>query len=456
MDDHYDLTSRPIPQLILKLTIPSSVGFFFNTMFNVVDTYFGGLISTQALAALSLSLSVFFMIIAFGTGIGAGTTALIANALGEGDREEARLIAVQGLSFGVLISLVITTAGIWSSPSLFSLLGASGSYLHDALSYMNCIFYGAIFFMTNYMCNAILNALGDTRSFRNFLIAGFVLNCVFDPWLIYGGLGVPALGIAGIALATVLIQFLGCLYLGEKVRRTGLIAGEPLKTIIPRSGPFGEIARQGFPAGTHMATVGIGVFVITYFASLFGKEAVAAYGIAIRIEQIVLLPAIGLNVATLAIVAQNNGARLFDRIRETLSTALKYGAVTTALGAVVVLAAAEPMMRLFSGDPLVIATGTTYLRIAAFILYAYVILFVHVAALQGVKRPMFAIWIGLARQIVLPVIVFYLLTSVVSCTIAGIWWGIFGITWSAAVFTFVYARSRLKQEGIFQQGAATG
>ena len=453
MDNRYDLTTQPIPQLIMKLAVPSSIGFFFNTMFNVVDTYFGGLISTQALAALSLSLSVFFMIIAIGTGIGAGTTALIANSLGAGDRTEAKLVAVQGITFGVLLSLVITAVGIWSSPFLFSLLGASGSYLNDALIYMDCIFVGTIFFIINYMLNAILNALGDTKSFRNFLVAGFVLNCVFDPWLIYGGLGVPALGLAGIALATVLIQLLGCLYLGVRVWRTGLISDKSLTDIVPQPGPFRDIARQGFPAGIHMVTVGIGFFIITYFAALFGKEAVAAYGIAIRVEQIALLPTIGLNVATLAIVAQNNGARLFDRIHQTLTTALRYGAAIMTLGTIAVFAAAGPVMGLFTSDPVVISIGTTYLRIAAFILYAYVILFVHVAALQGVKRPLFAIWIGLARQIVLPVIVFYVLTSVVSCTIVGIWWGVFGITWGAAIFTFVYARSRLR-EVESQQGAA--
>ncbi|MBW2674480.1 MAG: MATE family efflux transporter [Deltaproteobacteria bacterium] len=447
MDDPYDLTARPIPQLIMKLAVPSSVGFFFNTMFNVVDTYFGGLISTQTLAALSLSLSVFFMIIAIGTGIGAGTTALIANALGEGDRTGAKLIAVQGITFGVLLSLVITAVGLWSSPFLFSLLGASGSYLNDALIYMDCIFVGTIFFIINYMLNAILNALGDTKSFRNFLMAGFVLNCALDPWLIYGGLSVPALGLAGIALATVLIQFLGCLYLGVRVWRTGLISDKRIKDIVPQPGPFRDIALQGFPAGIHMGTMGIGFFVITYFAALFGKEAVAAYGIAIP-----LLPTIGLNVATLAIVAHNNGAGLWDRIHQTLSTALRYGAVTMALGAVAVFAAAGPVMGLFTGDPLVIAIGTTYLRIAAFILYAYVILFVHVAALQGVKRPLFAIWIGLIRQIVLPVIVFYVLTSVISSTIVGIWWGIFGITWGAAIFTVVYVRRRLRAVES-QQGA---
>ena len=134
MNRDKDLTTQPIPKLIRQIAVPASVGYFFHTMYNVVDTYFGGMISTQALAALSLSLPVFFIIIALGTGIATGTTALIANALGAGNRQEARVFAVQGLSFGVLISVVLTWFGIYASPFLFSLLGASASALGEVFT----------------------------------------------------------------------------------------------------------------------------------------------------------------------------------------------------------------------------------------------------------------------------------------------------------------------------------
>jgi putative MATE family efflux protein len=287
------------------------------------------------------------------------------------------------------------------------------------------------------MLNATLNAQGDTRSFRNFLITGFFLNIIFDPWFMYGGLGVPPLGIRGIALATVLIQGLGCAYLARQVFRTGLLSERSLRDILPRFGPLREIVYQGFPASLNMLTVGAGIFVITYFVGKFGKEAVAAYGVATRVEQIVLLPTIGLNIATLTMVAQNNGARLFQRVRETLTTALRYGAMVMGFGTVIVFLLARRLMALFTSDPAVVETGTVYLRIAAFIFYAYVILYVHVAALQGTKRPLFALWIGLFRQILAPVVAFSLLTSF---GLVGIWWGIFGINWTAAFITIGYAR----------------
>lgn len=434
------LITQPIPRLIRKVAIPASVGYFFNTMYNVVDTYFGGLISTETLAALSLSLPVYFIIIAMGTGVSTGSTALIANALGAGKREEAERFALQGISFGVVASIILTFVGIYTSPLLFSMLGASDNYLAICLKYMDTIFLGTFFFILVYMLNSILNALGDTRSFRNFLIAGFLLNIILDPWFIYGGLGIPPLKTVGIALATVLIQLVGCIYLGIRVSKTRLISSKDLRDILPRLRYFKEIARQGLPASVNMFTIGIGIFVITYFVSTFGQEAVAAYGVAMRVEQIALLPTIGLNIATLTIVAQNNGAHLFDRVKETLNKALRYGGMVMTIGTIAVFVLAEYLMGFFTDDLDVIPIGATYLRIDALVLYAYVILFVHVAVLQGIKRPMYAIWIGLCRQIIAPVIVFYVLIHIFGVGLLGIWWGIFSVTWSAALFTIFYAR----------------
>src|SRR3989338_5211928 len=115
------LLTDPIPHLIRKIAVPASIGFFFNTMYNVVDTYFGGLQSTESLAALSLSFPVFFLIIAVGSGIASGLTALIAHSLGERDRAKAKHYVVQGLSFGVGISIILTVIGLSFSPSFFFL-----------------------------------------------------------------------------------------------------------------------------------------------------------------------------------------------------------------------------------------------------------------------------------------------------------------------------------------------
>jgi putative MATE family efflux protein len=295
------------------------------------------------------------------------------------------------------------------------------------------------------MMSAILNALGDTRPFRNFLVAGCLLNVLLDPWFIYGGFGVPPMSFAGIALATVLIQAVGCLYLCLRVRRTKLRGACGPDRLRPRLASFREIARQGVPAAANFFTIGLGIFVITYFVSGFGKEAVAAYGAAMRIEQIILLPAIGLSTATLAIVAQNSGARLFDRMDETVRTALRYGSIIMLCGTGALFLFAGPLMAVFTADPAVIAVGRTYLKISAFVLYAYVVLSVNVSALQGIRKPMFALWIGLWRQISAPAAVFWFLTQLLGFGLTSVWWGIFGINWSAAAVAWIYARRQMKK-----------
>ena len=434
----FDLLNQPIPGLLRKIAVPTSIGYFFNTMFNVVDTYYGGRVSTDALAALSLSFPVFFLIIAVGAGISTGATALIGHAIGSGDHEEASHLAGQTISFGLCNGILVTVVGFNLAPWLFSLLGGTGAVLALALHYMDTLFCGSLFFLVNFVLNAILNATGDTRSFRNFLVTGCLLNLILDPWLLYGGFGVPAFGLAGIGWATVMIQAFGNLYLFTRVKRTGLLSEFGWRDLVPERRAYLELFKQGFPSSLNMMTVGIGIFVITWFVARFGRDAVAAYGIATRIEQIALLPIMGMNVATLALVAQNSGAGNLERVVETIRKALRAGVTLMGAGTVALYFCAGPLMALFTGDRAVIGIGVSYLRIEAFVLIAYVILYTSVSVLQGLKRPAFPLAIGLLRQIVLPLPVFYLLAVALGWGLYGIWWGIFSVTWGAACLALLY------------------
>ena len=445
MNRQYDLLTEPIPRLLRLLAIPTSIGLFFNTMFNVVDTFFAGWVSTDALAALSLSFPVFFLIIAVGAGISAGATALIGHALGGGRREEASAFAMQAFSFGLLHGLIITAVGLASAPALLEFLGAHDQFLAMALSYIGVIFSGSLFFILNYVCNSILNATGDTRSFRNFLVAGFFLNLILDPWFLFGGFGVPAMGLPGIALATVVVQVCGNIYLFTRVRRTGLISGLTLRKLLPRARPYLELAKLGFPASLNMLTVTLGFFVITWFISRFGKDAVAAYGIGVRIEQVILLPVMGMNIATLALVAQNHGAKLIDRVRQIITVALQVGVALMVIGTLIGYLAAEPLMRIFTDDEAVIARGVEFLRIESMVFAAYVILYTSVYALQGLKRPLFTVVLGFFRQFGALLPLFYLFANHWGLGLKGVWWAIFVVTWTAAIAAIIYIRWILRR-----------
>ncbi len=445
MDNAHDLTVAPIPRILRRLAVPVGIGFFFNTMFNVVDTLYAGLVSTQALAAISLAFPLFFFILAVGSGISTGATSLIGNALGSQRRLEARSYATQAITFAAFHGLLMTIAGLLAAPTLFRLLGAREEYLYLSLGYMNAIFAGSTCFILNQSLNASLNASGNTKYFRNFLVLGFFLNLGLDPWFLFGGFGLPPLGLAGIAWATVTVQAVGNLYLGLQLKSSGLMAGARPGDFVPRKVMFLELAKQGFPASCSMLTVALGIFVITWFLGRFGREAVAAYGIATRIEQLILLPVMGLNVATLALVAQNNGAGLVSRVRETVRTALWAGVVMMGVGGVAVFFTAQRLMRLFTSDAAVVEIGVGYLRIASFVFGAYVILYISVFTLQGLKRPLFAVVIGSFRQIIAPIPIFIILANNLGMGIRGIWWGIGIVTWCAALISLGYLRSVLRR-----------
>jgi putative MATE family efflux protein len=439
-----DLTSGPIRKNLLRMAIPMSVGLFFNTMFNVVDTYYAGHLGTAALAGLSASFSVFFILTALVAGISTGLSALLANALGRQDQPAADRLTSNGLFLTLAVSAVLSIVGFAFSPLLLGLLGAEGEALNAGVRYVRGVYAGTIFFGLNACLNALLSSHGLTKPYRNFLVAGFFLNLILDPLFIFGWFGLPRLGTMGIAVATVICQLLGNLYLGYKVHR---ILGLDFSVLARKTFRWAEqraILAQGLPSALNMLTIALGVFVINYFIYRFGNDAsTAAYGAAMRIEQLALLPALGLNAATLTLVGQNYGAGHLARVRETYRTSLSIGILIMTVGMVVIYPLAPTLIGLFNQDPQVVFEGVRYLRIEFLAFNAYIVLNICLSVLQGLKKPHYAIWVGVYRQIIMPLILFNLLGAVLGLGLVGIWWGIVFTTWTGAFGMLLFARREL-------------
>ncbi|MCO4845241.1 MAG: MATE family efflux transporter [Sulfurovum sp.] len=433
---HIDLTEGIIKQHIVKLAVPAVVGYFFHTMFNVTDTFFAGLISTQALAALSLSASVFFMVLAIGIGMSEAVTSLVGNALGEKNIPKAQHIALNAIAFGVLLSVSLSALGVLSVPYLVEALG-DPSYVVETLDYINVILYGAVFFVGAFFFNALLNATGDTKSFRNVLIVTALLNIVLD----YLFIEHFKMGVSGIALATIIAELITMAYLFYKVSRTKLWRG--FSTFEYDSHVIKELLKQGMPPSINMFMMAFGMYIITYFVAPFGKEAVAAFGIGMRIEQIFLMPVIGLNIATLAIVSQNNGAKSYERIKPTVSLAIRYGWLMSTLGVSSFLLFADYMAALLTSDPAVIEQSALYLRVSGVASYGFVVIFIYIAMLQGIAKPAVIMPISIYRQVVAPVVVFTALAWM-GLGILSLWIGLDMIIFSSALFLWWYGEKKLK------------
>ena len=418
-----DLTTGSITKHIKSLAVPASLGLFFQTMYNVVDSFYAGQISTTALAALSISFPVFLLVIAVSGGLSRGASALISNAIGQKHKQEKRLYVNKSISLSVLSSIVLSIVGVIAAPLLFGFLGANGEYLQVALQYMNPIFYGTIFFMLSNVLNAILVANGDSKTFRNVLIIGFFLNLLLDPWLLYGGFGMPAFGIAGIAWATVLIQMVGCMYMLTVAIKRKLVSPS-LRCLTPQWKAYKDILTQALPASMSILSVAVGFFVLNYFLKFYGEAAVAAFGVGTRIEQIGLMPCMGLYTAIMALVGQNNGAKKYNRVLEIMKLSNKYGLVLIISTSILLAIFAEPLVRLFSDDPNVITMGVTFVRISMIFQWAITLTSTHLNMLQALKKPMYGLYESLLRKVILPIIfltpaVFWLQADIIWVWIAS-------------------------------------
>ncbi len=429
-----DLTTGKISRHLLRLAIPASIGSLFMTFYNLTDTYFAGQWSTAGLSALSLTFASYLLLMSLVVGLNSAGVAAIATAIGQKDNDLKNTLFAHLLWIAGGLTLFIYLVFPPLLPLFFKGQGASDASLELAISYMRIIIWGFPINVLGTICNGLLNAAGDTKSYRNMMIGSTILNIGLDPLFLFGGGFIPSMGIPGIALATVLAQFLGLIYLTIRVRQERVLEGLKSEHFRVQGRLIKEILQQGYPQAFNMILISGGIFVINSFLSLLGQDdALASYLIGVRIEQIALLPAMGLNVALLSIVGQNMGAKEYDRVREGFKVSLKMGFFVMIIMLLIILPAGKFWLSLFTDSPSVLAGGFLYLMVAGFTYYCYLLLFSCSSLLQGIKKPRSIAWIGLLRQIVAPFVVFSLVTKYTDWGILGIFISIGLINWTAAL-----------------------
>ena len=438
MENSSTITSKPIIQLLKKIAIPASTGSIFQTLFNIVDTFFAGKISSDALAALAKSFPLYFIIISAGIGIVAGCNSLISNSLGQRNRFAALIYSHHTFIYSILLSIIITTLGILFSYDILKLMGSSSESIILAKKYTDIIFYGTVFFLLLTSLNAILYSQGDTKTYRNVLIVGLFANILLNPIFIFGFLFIPALGIAGLAISTILIQFIACIYLYYKVNQTILKINFKTESFLIRKNFFLNIFNQCMPITFALFLVALGSYLILSFISVFGDEAVAGYGAAIRFEHIFTLPVIGLNTAVITIAGQNFGARRYNRVRETYKKATLIGFLIMCLSGLIIFLLSEFIIGLFTNDLEVIKFGSNYLRIAAFIGPIYPVFFISHALFTSLKKTHYIFYSNLFRMVILPFIIIWIILNVYEGYFQDIFYGLLFMNWLfGAVVLFV-------------------
>ena len=453
-DQKFKLTEDPIPYLVIKMALPVSIGFFFHTMFNVVDTYFASKINSVAVAAITISFPIFFMIIAISSGTRQGATALIANAEGSNNKALAKKYLIQTVSFSIIAAVVIMLIGLFSAPYLFKLMHATGDYFNFAIQYTSILLYGCLFIILDSTPTSGLNAVGDTKTYSRVFIIGFFVNLILDQLFIYGYGPIPPMGGKGIAYATIAAEFIATVYVFYRIKKmTEFFDNITVWDFFPKIQYQLDLLRQALPASLNMFCVSAGFFVITFFASFFPSPdtsniSIASYGIAIRIEQIILLPAIGLNFACLSLTGQNFGALKYHRILEGYLVCLKYGLILMLCGSLLLYFGGGYFMQIFTEDINVINIGQHYLKIAA--LYAPIIPIINIsiALMQGIKQPNYTVFISSFKEIIGAVIIFWLICFYLNYKLEGLWVGILIVNYLSVIIFLFIVNHKMKSIGL--------
>ncbi len=403
-----NLLKDKIPVLVKKLAIPASVGTLFQTLYNIVDTFYAGKISPEALSALTKSFPIYFIIIATCIGVTVAGTALIGNSIGENNRKKALSYFINTVYFALIMSLLITFLGLVFSKKIYQLMGSTEIVTNLGLEYTNIIFSGSIFFILVVALNSLLHAEGDTKTYRNVLILSFVMNIILNPIFIFGFLFIPAMGVAGIGVSTILSQLVSLIIIFIKILKNKRLKELTRDFLYPKINYLINIFFQSMPISIAICGYSVAAGIIFTYVGMTGELATAGYGAATRIEQVVLLPILGINTAIISIIAQNYGAKNYKRIKETYFTAIKYSFLIMVASGLLIFLTADIIPKFFSSDLEVIDYGKRYLKISAFVLPAYPFFFLTNGFFMALKKSENAMLNNIARNVLIPVLVFYI------------------------------------------------
>jgi len=415
-----DLTEGSVPKKMIKLAFPVMIGFMLHAAYNLIDTFYIGMLGEQQLAAISVTFPVIFIFIAIASGLSIGTTALVSQALGARKLKDADNIAEHSLLLAVIAGIAIAVLGIMFSPYLFEFMGATGQVLDLTMQYATIIFIGVIFLFSGFIGRGIIQADGDTVTPTKYQAIAVGLNIVLDPILIFGLGPFPEMGLVGAAVATVIARSI----------ETGLILaylfrGKTRISLAPKdfSLDFGIVRRIfniGIPSSLSQSVNSIGLILMMAFVGGFGTTAIASFGVGIRLESLVILPVIGITAALIPFAGQNLGAGAIKRARD--ATMFAVGVITAIMIVVGVFFFFIPELIFspFTTSAEVIATGGQYLRIVAL---GYVFLGIELVfggIFQGAGRTDLQLGVNLIRWIFIVLGAFILMNAI---GIEGIWWG---------------------------------
>jgi len=361
-----NLTEGSIIKSILFLSVPIIIANLLQTAYQLIDTFWVGRVGATAVAAVSISFPIMFLVLSLGGGLGIAGTVLVAQYKGRGDKKNVDKVSEQTLLMMVGVAIFLSIVGYLFTPLLIRLMGAEPDVFAGAVSYLRISFMGVIFLFGYFVFQSLLRGFGDAKTPMYIVLGTVVLNAVLDPIFIFGYGIFPAMGVSGAALATIITQGVAAV-IGIGVLFTGKygihLKKEDMK---PDFKLMKKIFMLGFPTSIEQSMRAIGFTAMTVLVAAFGTITLASYGIGTRIQSFVVIPALSLSIANSTLVGQNIGARKPERASKIALIGAVAGFIVLTLIGILFFVFSVPIVKMFiPNDADVIYSGALFIRITS-------------------------------------------------------------------------------------------
>ncbi len=407
-------------KLLFSMSAPLCLSMLVQALYNIVDSIFVSRISEQALAATSLAFPIQSLMISFSVGMAVGMAALLSRSLGEENRQKAQDACYNGIFIALCGAVVFLLFGLFGTKWYFSTQTSNPVIMQYGTDYLSIVCSLSIGFILEVTFERVLQATGNT--FYNMLsqCCGAIFNCIFDPILIFGLCGLPAMGIKGAAIATVAGQFLAMiLAVVFNICRNHDVS-VIWKNFKPQMSVIREILSVGVPSFFMQAITSIVTYIMNSILIAYSEAAVTVYGVYFKLQSFILMPIFGMNSGMVPIIAYNYGAKKKDRIISTMKYAVIASTCIMLLGTLLFNIFPEWFMKLFNADGELLALGSRALAIISFHFIFAGFNIVVLSAYQALGNGTYALIISILRQIVILLPAAFILGKVFG--INALWW----------------------------------
>jgi putative MATE family efflux protein len=425
---------------LLTLAVPIIAGMSVQIMYNIADTAFVGRLGADAIAALTFSFPLFFILISVNSGIGVGMGSLISRLLGAKNKDEAENVAMHGLFISIFMAILISVVGILTLDHVFRGLGASETVVPLAVDFMSIILFAIVFMFVSFIINSIFGAQGDTKTPMKMQMTSLAVNIALDPIFIY----VLGFGVKGAAMAT-LTAFIVSLSIGIYfIRKKSYLR---LRWGAFKFSPkiLKNIFSVGGPATLMMLLISIYTMFINKFMSHYGTDYVASFGVVVRLESLATMPVMALSMALVTLVGMFYGAKRFDLLKGIIYYSMKVGILFTSAMGALFFAIPYPFLRIFTPDANILSLGSAYMRINVFTFPLMITTMMVSRVMQGMGFGLPGLVVNLVRVIVVAIPAAYIFVYVlhygyISIGVAAVLGGI-----ASNIVAFIWLQIKLKK-----------